>query len=313
MVAHPTAAPLTPWSRDLAEPKIHESAYVHDSCHIIGDVRVGANVLIAPGTSIRADEGSPFYIGEGTNIQDGTVIHGLDQGQVLGDDQHHYSVWIGKHSSLAHMALIHGPAYVGDDCFIGFRSTVFNARVGQGCIVTMHVLIQDVEIPPGKYVPSGSIITTQQQADRLPDVQAQDTYFAHHVTDINEALRAGYCCAENTASLVLGQAKSRLQAAHNGNSKTVPRSQMEFAVTEQVRALLAQGQSSGAESLNFGGLPPNLRTAVVAELEVCLAEHGNEYLRFAQTDDFQAKQRLLEQIILIVKVLDKARSLEIQP
>jgi len=42
----------------------------------IGDVRIGANVLLGPGTSIRADEGHPFHIGEGTNVQDGVVIHG---------------------------------------------------------------------------------------------------------------------------------------------------------------------------------------------------------------------------------------------
>ena len=71
------------------------------------------------------------------------------------------------------MALIHGPAYVGNDCFIGFRSTVFNAQVGHGCIVMMHALIQDVEIPSGKYVPSGAVITTQQAADRLPRCQRE--------------------------------------------------------------------------------------------------------------------------------------------
>jgi carbon dioxide concentrating mechanism protein CcmM len=134
---------------------------------VIGDVKIGANVLIAPGTSVRADEGTPFFIGSGTNIQDGVVIHGLEQGRVKGDDGQNYSVWIGTNSSITHKALIHGPCYVGDDCFIGFRSTVFNARVGKGCIVMMHVLIQDVEIPPGKYVPSGAVITSQQQADRL--------------------------------------------------------------------------------------------------------------------------------------------------
>jgi len=41
----------------------------------------------------------------------------------------------------------------------------------------MHTLIQDVEIP-GKYVPSGSVITSQQQADRLPNVQESDIKFA---------------------------------------------------------------------------------------------------------------------------------------
>ncbi|MEB3338331.1 MAG: carbon dioxide concentrating mechanism protein CcmM, partial [Leptolyngbyaceae bacterium] len=180
MAVRSYAAPPTPWSKELAEPKIDKTAYVHSFSNIIGDVRVGANVLVAPSTSIRADEGSPFHIGTGTNVQDGVVIHGLEKGRVIGDDQNSYSVWIGNNSSITHMALIHGPAYVGDDCFIGFRSTVFNARIGKGCIVMMHALIQDVEIPPGKYVPSGSVITTQQQADRLPQVQASDIQFATH-------------------------------------------------------------------------------------------------------------------------------------
>ena len=94
------------------------------------------------------------------------------------------------------MALIHGPAYVGDNCFIGFRSTVFNAKVGDGCIVMMHALIQDVEILPGKYVGPGSIITHQKQADRLPNAKPADRKFSHHVVDINKALLLGYRCAE---------------------------------------------------------------------------------------------------------------------
>lgn len=74
---------------------------------------------------------------------------------------------------------------------------MFNAQVGHGCIVMMHVLIQDVEIPPGKYVPSGAVITTQQAADRLPDAKDSDRAFSHHVVEINQALRAGYRCADD--------------------------------------------------------------------------------------------------------------------
>ncbi|NES98657.1 MAG: carbon dioxide concentrating mechanism protein CcmM, partial [Desertifilum sp. SIO1I2] len=79
MVVRGLAAPPTPWSKSLAEPTIDETAYVHSFASLIGDVRVGPNVLISPGTSIRADEGSPFYIGKGTYIQEGVVIHGLDR------------------------------------------------------------------------------------------------------------------------------------------------------------------------------------------------------------------------------------------
>ena len=92
------AAPPTPWSKSLAEPKIHETAYIHSFSNIIGDVRIGANVMVAPATSIRADEGHPFHIGEGTNVQDGVVIHGLEKGRVVGDDNNSYSVWIGNNA-----------------------------------------------------------------------------------------------------------------------------------------------------------------------------------------------------------------------
>jgi carbon dioxide concentrating mechanism protein CcmM len=311
MAARSFAAPPTPWSKSLAEPKIDASAYVHSFANIIGDVRIGPNVLIAPGTSIRADEGAPFYIGENTNIQDGVVVHGLEQGRVVGDDNQEYSVWVGKNASLTHMALIHGPAYVGDDCFIGFRSTVFNARVGKGCIVMMHALIQDVEIPPGKYVPSGSVITNQQQADRLSDVQAQDTKFSRHVVGINEALRAGYLCAGDTACITPirdelnqpNQAKGDRRPATSGSTNVTASGDL----TQQVQSLLNQGYKISTEYANerrfrtsswTSGAPIEARSAseAIAALESILAEHPGEYVRLIGIDS-KAKRRVLEQII----------------
>ena len=135
MVVRGFAAPPTPQLKNLAEPQIDPTASVHSFSNIIGDVYIGKDVLIAPGTSIRADEGTPFRVSAGVNIQDGVVIHGLEKGRVVGDDGYDYSVWIGKNSSITHMALIHGPAYVGDDCFIGFFSTIFNVRVCNDCIL----------------------------------------------------------------------------------------------------------------------------------------------------------------------------------
>ncbi|OUC12102.1 MAG: carbon dioxide concentrating mechanism protein CcmM [Alkalinema sp. CACIAM 70d] len=292
------AAPPTPWSRTLAEPKIHESAYVHVFSNLIGDVRVGENVLIAPGTSVRADEGTPFHIGHNANLQDGVVVHGLEQGRVMGDDGESYSVWIGSNSSITHMALVHGPAYIGDRCFIGFRSTVFNARVGAGSIVMMHCLIQDVEIPPGKYVPSGSIITNQQQADRLPDVQEQDKHFAKHVIGVNEALRSGYHCAEDTACIL--PIKNDMATTYQSKSPVAE-------VVDHVRQLLAQGYRIGTEHANKrqfqnGGwkscspIQATAESAVLGELQSCLADHAGEYVRLIGIDA-KAKKRVMEKII----------------
>ncbi|MBD2440748.1 ribulose bisphosphate carboxylase small subunit [Nostoc sp. FACHB-110] len=315
MAVSSTAAPPTPWSKTLAEPEIHETSFVHSFSKVIGDVQIGANVIVAPGTSIRADEGTPFYIGENTNIQDGVVIHGLEQGRVIGDDGNEYSVWIGKNASITHMALIHGPAYVGENCFIGFRSTVFNARVGAGCIVMMHALIQDVEIPPGKYVPSGAIITSQQQADRLPDVQDQDQQFAHHVVGINQALRAGYLCAADSKCIApIRDELAKSYTSSNGltvleleRSSEVASNSLGAETIDQVRYLWEQGYKIGTEHVDQRRFrtgswtscqPIEARSVneALSALEGCLADHSGEYVRLFGIDP-KGKRRVLETII----------------
>ncbi|MGI2908232.1 ribulose bisphosphate carboxylase small subunit [Tolypothrix sp. VBCCA 56010] len=311
MAVRSTAAPPTPWSRNLAEPNIDPTAYIHPFSNVIGDVRIGANVIVAPGTSIRADEGTPFNISENTNLQDGVVIHGLEQGRIIGDDDNSYSVWIGKNASITHMALIHGPAYVGDECFIGFRSTVFNARVGNGCIVMMHALIQDVEIPAGKYVPSGAIITNQQQADRLPDVQVQDREFSHHVVGINQALRSGYLCAadnkciKNIRNEMTSSYKTNGSNGYSGNGSVS--SNLSSETVQQVRHLLEQGYKIGTEHVDArrfrtgswascSPIATNSTSEAIAALESCLAEHSGEFVRLFGIDP-KGKRRVLETII----------------
>ena len=314
MAVRTKAAPPTPWSSDLAEPQIDSTAYVHSFSRLIGDVRVGANVFIAPGSSIRADEGTPFYIGESTNIQDGVVIHGLEKGRVVGDDGKDYSVWIGKNTCITHMALIHGPAYVGDECFIGFRSTVFNAKVGDGCIVMMHALIQDVEIPPGKYVSSGAVITNQQQADRLPDVQDSDRSFAHHVVEINEALLAGYQCAENSACISpLSSKSSNIQSnppettKENSYINSAGKMSLSTDIRTQLKSLLAQGCTITTEHANKrrfktkswltgGTLTGRREEQIVGQLDSLLQQHQGEYVKLVGVDP-QAKRRVAEIIV----------------
>lgn len=305
------AAPPTPWSKSLAEPQISETAYVHTFSNVIGDVYIGEKVLIAPGTSIRADEGSPFFIGSSTNVQDGVVIHGLEQGRVKGDDGRDYSVWIGNNASITHMALIHGPAYVGDNCFIGFRSTVFNAKVGAGCIVMMHVLIEDVEIPPGKLVPSGSVITTQAQVDRLPNADKADIHFAKHVVGINESLRKGYHCAEDDVCIAdfVDSLNDSYQSSQPANQSVNQPGNMQLSseVISQVRQLLAQGHRINTENADERRFrtkswhtgttfTATTESGVLAALETRLAEHAGEYVRLIGID-VKSKRRVLEATI----------------
>ncbi len=297
------AAPPTPWSKGLAEPRIDPSAYIHSFSNVIGDVYIGPNVLVAPGTSIRADEGSPFHIGESSNVQDGVVIHGLEQGRVRGDDGQDYSVWIGEDASITHMALIHGPAYVGDRCFVGFRSTVFNAKLGEGCIVGMHALVQDVDVPPRRHIPSGAVITTQQQADRLPEVREEDEHFASHVVGVNEALRMGYRCAESSACLLEVRQQQQMFTAH----PQVNQGEEAMDWSGQAKELLAQGYRVGAEfaderhfrTSSWQECPlPNSSdvSAVLGAIAACLQGHMGDYVRMYGIDP-KVKRRVTEQLI----------------
>ncbi|MEL6246368.1 MAG: ribulose bisphosphate carboxylase small subunit, partial [Cyanobacteria bacterium J06627_15] len=284
----------------------------HPQCSLIGDVQLGKNVIVAPNTSIRADEGAPFYIGANTNIQDGVVIHGLEQGRFLGDDQKAYSVWIGHDTCITHMALIHGPAYVGNECFIGFRSTVFNAKVGHGSIVMMHALIENVEVPDGKYVPSGAVITTQQAADRLPDAKDSDRAFSHHVVEINQALRAGYRCASDGACVTPLQASGSSNGngsyTGNGSSQNGRGSHpLRAEIVHIIRQQLRQGYNIGLEfadarrfkvgSWQSGPMINSTYEAqVLTQVEKFLSHHPSDYVRLLSID-LEAKQRQLEHII----------------
>lgn len=305
MVVRTTAASPKKRTKSPEEPRIDESAKVHSFSNLSGAIEIGARVAIAPGTSIRADEGTPFHIGDDSKIQDGAIIHGLEKSRVVGDDGKEYSVWIGRGSCITHLALIHGPAYVGDRCFIGFRSTIFNARIGADCIVMMHALVQDVEIPAGKFVPSGSVITSQQQADRLPDVTEIDRAFTRHIVEIDltptAPVKAPSSATPPPAAAAINIANETLYR----NSVT-PMS-LNTNIRAQVRSLLSQGYKIGLEYadkrrfktsswLSAGFIDGSREEQVSQSLEASLRDLQGEYVRLIGVDP-AAKRRVLEMII----------------
>ena len=55
-------------------PTLGQRVYVDPACTIIGDVVLGDDVSVWPGTVIRGDV-NHVRIGARTNVQDGTIIH----------------------------------------------------------------------------------------------------------------------------------------------------------------------------------------------------------------------------------------------
>ncbi|WP_319588784.1 gamma carbonic anhydrase family protein [uncultured Desulfobulbus sp.] len=83
-------------------------------------------------------------LGDDTNIQDGSVLHGeLDR----------YPVILGSRVTVGHMACLHG-CVIEDDVLIGIGSIVLNgATVGHGSIIAAGALVPEgMQIPPGSMV-----------------------------------------------------------------------------------------------------------------------------------------------------------------
>lgn len=296
--------------QSLAKPTIEPTAFVHSFSQVVGSVYIGAEVSIAPGTSIRADEGLPFYISSHCDVQDGVVIHGLSSGCVQGDNGQPYAVWLSPNVTLTHKALIHGPVYLGEGSFVGFRSTIFNARLGAGVIVMMHALVQDVEVPPGRCVPSGSVVTTQAQADALPRVTEADLALVRDIVEphIHERARDSQVGSAAQAfrypngaanAVPIQSVRPMANSPHTPHATdNVGRDTMQALapeIVQQVRQFLAQGYKIGSEYADkrryrsgvWQSCPivqSNREGEVFASLERCLAEHQGSYVRMFGID-----------------------------
>jgi carbonic anhydrase/acetyltransferase-like protein (isoleucine patch superfamily) len=183
-------------------PEVDSSAFIHPSAAVIGHVFIGKRVMVAPFASVRGDEGRPIFVGDESNVQDGVILHALEtehNGHPIEENQveaegEKYSVYIGRRASLAHQVQIHGPAYVGHDTFVGMKTLVFRAKLGNNCVIEPGCIVMGVTVADGRYVPAGTVLKSQKDADNLPAVT--DDYPLKNlnkgVVHVNTSLADGY-------------------------------------------------------------------------------------------------------------------------
>ena len=196
---------ITDFSPAVFEPTVGAGSYIHPLAAVIGNVILGRNVMVAPTACVRGDEGQPLHVGDDSNVQDGVIIHALETEQdgrpveknrveVNGKQ---YAVYVGDRVSLAHQVQIHGPAVVMDDTFVGMRTLVFKSQVGKNCVIEPGVILMGVKVADGRYVPVGSVVKTQEEADRLPEITGDYVFkdLNKGVVHVNKALAKGYLAA----------------------------------------------------------------------------------------------------------------------
>lgn len=154
-------------------PRIDDTVFVAPHATVLGDVRIGEDVFIGFGAVLRADYGSPFFIGPRSNIQDHVVVHGEPEQFVEAEDGK-WSVHLAGEVSCLHNAVLHGPLKVGRNVYIGEGAMLHTAEIGDGCVI-MHgaTVVNGVRIPPGRLVAPGQTVWRQSEADALPEVPAE--------------------------------------------------------------------------------------------------------------------------------------------
>ncbi|MGN6624058.1 MAG: hypothetical protein ACTHKK_07935, partial [Candidatus Nitrosocosmicus sp.] len=105
-----------------------------------------------------------------------------------------FAIYVGDKVSLAHDVQIHGPAFVGNDTFVGMNSLIFNSKIGNRVAIGVSSTITNgVTIADDKFVPPGSIIATQKQADALPKrIGSPYETINNGVLHVNQELSKGY-------------------------------------------------------------------------------------------------------------------------
>ena len=149
---------------------IDTDAWLDPMCLVIGDVHIGADSSIWPGTVIRGDI-HRIRIGRETNIQDGAVLHISHDGPFMPGGS---PLTVGDRVTVGHKAVLHG-CEVQDNCLVGMGAIIMDkAVVESGVMVGAGSLV-----PPGKTLASGFLYTGSPARQVRPLSDREKEYLAY--------------------------------------------------------------------------------------------------------------------------------------
>jgi carbonic anhydrase/acetyltransferase-like protein (isoleucine patch superfamily) len=125
-------------------PQIADSAFVSEAAYVVGDVEIGENSSVWPGTVVRGDSGR-VIIGRNTAVEDNCVIHCAappDADIIIGDMVH-----------IGHGAVLNCRK-IGNNVLIGMNSTVLHqVEIGNWCVIAAGCVVsQGMKIPDNSFV-----------------------------------------------------------------------------------------------------------------------------------------------------------------
>jgi len=163
---------LQVYSIDGLTPVVADSAYVHPSAVLIGDVIVGPHCYVGPHASLRGDMGR-IIMEEGSNLQDGCCMHSFPAQDAIVEANGH----------IGHGAILHG-CRVGRNAMVGMNAVVMDgAIVGESSIVAaMSFVAANQIVPPFSLVVGVPAKVIRQLTDQERAWKAEGTEVYHQLT-----------------------------------------------------------------------------------------------------------------------------------
>ena len=121
-----------------AFPVVGERVFLHSSCQVTGDVRLGDDSSIWCNSVVRGDV-NRIVVGRGSNVQDLTMAHVSHKTPDKPDGS---PLIIGDYVTVGHSVILHG-CTIGNECLIGMGS----------------IVMDDVVIPDRVMLGAGSLIS----------------------------------------------------------------------------------------------------------------------------------------------------------
>ncbi len=123
-------------------PEISDSAYIHPTASVIGNVLIGDQCFIGPGAVIRADYGK-VCLGPGCAVEDNCIIHSEPNSIVILEND----------IIVGHGAIVHGPCLIKNNVIIGMGSIV-----STGCEIRAYgFLAAGSVLLPGQHIPERTL------------------------------------------------------------------------------------------------------------------------------------------------------------
>lgn len=144
---------------DGKTPQIDETAFVHDTALVIGDVELGPHANVWPNAVLRGDV-AKITVGANTNIQDNAVLHTTEnmplevaEDVVIAHNANLHSCRIGKKALIGIGAIVMDGAVVGEEAYVGAGALVAPGKevpprmvaLGSPSLVTREVRPDEIQ------------------------------------------------------------------------------------------------------------------------------------------------------------------------